>query len=1049
MTPTTQGFLPHRLPHIASSIEDLLSLHDEAFVRCAYMTVLGRDPDPDGLSHFLARIRSGESRRAILADIRLSPEGQQQENVLPGLDQAIRIYRWRRWPLLGRIFCFIGAGEERVNVRRQLAAIKVQLDVLARVVSSAGTAGQAAVLRVRPYEQQLRRTTLSRLTWQIKRVSDEAGALSLTRIEMVRALAELGLEVAPSLPGTGAAADVTALFALPPLPGGSGESSTLLVGHDWEESGYPTEWVSGLNDSLSGVASASSHAAKVLIDHGVDVPVAAIGLGVDHWERVFASPDYRAPGKAFRFLHVSSCGPDKGIDALLESFERVFSRDDDVSLIFKPSGAPPRELLTVLDRYRSSNPGFPDVVLIEDELTDADLKALYGQCHVFVAPSRAEGFGLPIAQALLSGLPVVTTAWGGHRDYCDERNSWLVDYRFQLARTPNDLIASVWAEPWARSLDDALRTAYRSTPAERSAKSSSGRKRLMERFTWKDAALRLVSLAERAKAEIVVEPGKSRVGWVTTWNVKCGIATHVEHLVASLPADEFVVFAARQEPQIRPDEPNCVRAWNHGKEENGLDEITRELTARSVSALVIQFNYGFFNHSELNDFIESVVAKGIVVIVDLHSTVDPFGERKNFRLTDFLGALRKCHRILAHSPVDMDRLKALGLVENVMLFPHGVMNKGHEPTLPAKIGASPMIASFGFCLPNKGLPELVEAVGLLKREGTPVRLLMLNAQHPAQESAAEVQKIKGAIEKLGLRDEVELRTEYLEDEVCLALLGKADLVVMVAGLSAHIEGEEMKVNADGFAGGDRTSLDLPAPQEQLLQRVQAAGKPTVLVLMNGSALSVNWADEKVPAILEAWYPGGEGGTAVAEALAGDFSPAGRLPITFYKSVDQLPPFEDYSMAKRTYRYFASKPLYPFGYGLSYTSFTYSGAKVDKASVAADGSVTISVDVANAGAMAGDEVVQLYLTHAGVTGAPLRALQVFQRVHLNRGEKKTVSFTLRDRALSVVDDAGKRRILPGNVDVWVGGGQPVVRSGLSKTTGAETKFAITSDATLPD
>jgi beta-glucosidase len=277
----------------------------------------------------------------------------------------------------------------------------------------------------------------------------------------------------------------------------------------------------------------------------------------------------------------------------------------------------------------------------------------------------------------------------------------------------------------------------------------------------------------------------------------------------------------------------------------------------------------------------------------------------------------------------------------------------------------------------------------------------------------------------------------------------ADLAIVVAGLSARVEGEEMKVAADGFTGGDRTRIDLPAPQQEMLEQVYNLGKPTVLVLMNGSALAVNWADEKIPAILEAWYPGGEGGTAVAEALAGDFSPGGRLPITFYKSVDQLPPFEDYSMAKRTYRYFDGEPLYPFGYGLSYTSFTYSNVKVDNSSVAADGSVTISVDVANTGAMAGDEVVQLYLTHTGVAGAPLRALQGFQRVHLKSGEKKTISFTLRDRSLSVVDEAGKRRIVPGPVNVWIGGGQPIVRSGLPKTAGVEAKFTITSEAALPD
>ena len=288
-----------------------------------------------------------------------------------------------------------------------------------------------------------------------------------------------------------------------------------------------------------------------------------------------------------------------------------------------------------------------------------------------------------------------------------------------------------------------------------------------------------------------------------------------------------------------------------------------------------------------------------------------------------------------------------------------------------------------------------------------------------------------------------------EEQKVLRTARSADLIVAVMGLSARIEGEEMNIHADGFSGGDRTSIDLPAPQEELLKKLQATGKPVVLVLMNGSALGVNWADNNLPAIIEAWYPGGEGGAAVAEALAGDFSPGGRLPVTFYKSVDQLPAFEDYSMAKRTYRYFDGEPLFPFGYGLSYTSFSYSHPRVDNANVAADGAVTVSVDVANTGAMAGDEVVQLYLTHPGVAGAPLRALQGFQRVHLARGQRKTVSFKLHDRDLSIVDEAGKHRIVPGKVEVWVGGGQPVVRSGLPKTAGAQTEFTITSEATLPD
>src|SRR5437588_371496 len=278
---------------------------------------------------------------------------------------------------------------------------------------------------------------------------------------------------------------------------------------------------------------------------------------------------------------------------------------------------------------------------------------------------------------------------------------------------------------------------------------------------------------------------------------------------------------------------------------------------------------------------------------------------------------------------------------------------------------------------------------------------------------------------------------------------RADLVVMAMGLSPRIEGEEMKVDAEGLAGGDRTTIDLPAPQQKLLERVYAMGKPVVLVLMGGSAIAVNWADEKLPAIVDAWYSGEEGGTAIAEMLAGDFSPRGRLPVTFYKSVDQLPAFEDYAMAKRTYRYFAGEALYPFGYGLTYTSFTYMNAKVNQPSVPADGSVSVTVDVSNSGRLAGDEVVQLYLAHPGVPGAPLRALQGFQRVHLEPGQTKTVRFDLTNRQLGVVDEAGTHRILPGKVQVWIGGGQPVSRAGLGRTGGAETQFTITGESTLPE
>jgi len=288
-----------------------------------------------------------------------------------------------------------------------------------------------------------------------------------------------------------------------------------------------------------------------------------------------------------------------------------------------------------------------------------------------------------------------------------------------------------------------------------------------------------------------------------------------------------------------------------------------------------------------------------------------------------------------------------------------------------------------------------------------------------------------------------------EEDEAVQAARNADLVVMVLGLSARVEGEEMKVKADGFSGGDRTSLDLPAPQEQLLERVYATGKPVVLVLMNGSALSVNWANDHVRAILEAWYPGESGGTAVAEALVGDFSPAGRLPVTFYKSLEQLPPFEDYSMANRTYRYFSGDPLFPFGYGLSYAAFHYSNPRVSRESMPADGFVTVSSDVTNRGAMEGDEVVQLYLTHDAVAGAALQELRGFQRIHLARGQTRTVTFKISDRDLSVVGTDGQRRIVSGTVRTWIGGGQPPSAAKKLASDGVSAQFTITSEKMLPN
>ncbi len=278
----------------------------------------------------------------------------------------------------------------------------------------------------------------------------------------------------------------------------------------------------------------------------------------------------------------------------------------------------------------------------------------------------------------------------------------------------------------------------------------------------------------------------------------------------------------------------------------------------------------------------------------------------------------------------------------------------------------------------------------------------------------------------------------------VAAAKQADVVVAVVGITSQLEGEEMKVDVPGFKGGDRTSLDLPKDEEDLLEALKGSGNPLVVVLMNGSALSVNWAAEHANAILDAWYSGEEGGTAIAQTLAGLNNPAGRLPVTFYKSVDQLPAFENYSMKNRTYRYFEGQPLYPFGYGLSYSKFEYSNLKVSTSKLKAGDSLSVEADVRNVSQREGDEVVELYLSFPKSPGAPIHTLRGFTRMGLAAGETRHIHFTLDARDLSEVNEKGDRIVANGDYRISVGGGQPG-----SAAPQVETAFRINGDQRLPE
>lgn len=581
-------------------------------------------------------------------------------------------------------------------------------------------------------------------------------------------LAELHRRVAAIAPDD---AVVSSRLLYPPRVADMSSRFNLLHTYAWEESGFPPEWVDAFNESLQGISTLSTHVKKIMIDNGVSVPLSLGMAGIDHWERIAAEEGYRVDGKSFRFLHVSSCFPRKGADVLLKAYGDAFNAADDVSLIIKTFANPHNEVHTWLREAKGDRTDFPDVRIIEGDLSDERLKALYAQCHALVAPSRAEGFGLPLAEAMISGLAVITTAWGGQTDFCSPETAWLVDYDFAEAKTHFNLFHSVWAEPQLASLAQAMREVWTIDPETRAARIRRGQDLLRERFKWSDVSARMTGFVRRLAGSPRTRP--PRIGWISTWNKRCGIASYSAHLVGHMPTTELEVFASTSAELTAPDGDNVVRCWDADAPDH-LFGLSNAVSKSRPDIVVIQFQYGFFEFQALSRFILEQKHAGRVVVIMMHATQDP-AHAPSRKLAMLARALRQCDRVLVHGIADLNRLKAIGVVDNAAIVPHGIPNFEHDV-----VGVKPArfrIASYGFCLPHKGLPQLLEAVAALVRQGKDVELLMLNAEYPVGESAELARALAAQIKELGVEDRVTQVTDYLSDAESFRQLSTADLIV--------------------------------------------------------------------------------------------------------------------------------------------------------------------------------------------------------------------------------------------------------------------------------
>ena len=648
-------------------------------------------------------------------------------------------------------------------------------------------------------ENTLRKQPLSKpLTWRVEGPFDSSYSLALLNRETALALEELGCDVVlhsteglgdftpsqeflnknpklnklyqKSLNPSYKYTQITSRNLYPPRVSDMKSRLNLLHHYAWEESGFPSEWVEEFNQNLQGITCLSTHIQKILTDNGVIVPLSTSGCGVDHWEKIIPDESYKLQDSSnFSFLHVSSCFPRKGVDVLLKAYGKAFSKKDDVTLVIKTFQNPHNKVHQWLEEAKKQNKEYPKVVIIEDDLTSEELKSLYNQCDVLVAPSRAEGFGLPLAEAMLSNLAVITTGWGGQLDFCNDDTAWLIDYNFSPSKTHFELFDSVWAEPSKEHLTLLMQKLYKLPKEQRLKKVKKAKEKLLQNFKWKDIATNLLNTTKDLTKNTQKKPPK--IGWITSWNTKCGIATYSEHLINNM-YQPVTILASHTNNQISPDNSNVHRCWREGEDDN-LKELSKTIQKLNLDTIVIQFNYGFFNFKNLKEFLEKQIKDNKTVVITLHSTNNP-KHAPDKKIEDLIETFAKCSRILVHTHNDLNRLKNLSLTKNTTLFPHGILDWDNKTTTTSKTFT---IASYGFFLPHKGLIELIEATSILIKRGIKVKLKMINSLYPAPQSKEIVKQAKKMINSLNLTNHIELYTDFLPDKESLTLLSQADLIL--------------------------------------------------------------------------------------------------------------------------------------------------------------------------------------------------------------------------------------------------------------------------------
>jgi glycosyltransferase involved in cell wall biosynthesis len=548
----------------------------------------------------------------------------------------------------------------------------------------------------------------------------------------------------------------------------------------WEESRIPESMVEDFNRYLDGVGVMSAFVRDVLRDSGVNIPIRVVGNGVETPDPT-ATIDAPELGdlRRFTFLNIGSAFPRKGVDALLEAFFDAFDGRSDVTLVLKTFPNPHNNVGEILDRLRSTHASPPDVRWIDRDLSDREIQALHGLADCYVHPARGEGFGLPVAEAMAAGVPVISVAHSGLADFVSDETAITIPFTLEPAQTHFDIPDSVWAEPDRDRLTIEMQR-LAADPEEPAVlhRVARARELIATEFSW-DAA---VKRWEQFIADLEDTTGTLPVAMVTTWNSRCGIAENTRYIVGhSRESIEFEIYADVGVELIDPlVEPGVVRTWRN-RWEPDLSELEDALRLSDAEVLHVQFNFGFFEFHRMAELIERQLEKRGVVVT-LHRTLDYDDRGELLSLRQIGSTLEKVDRLIVHQESDARYLADMGLVDNVTIVPLGAapppVVSPSDVREALKLGSRPIVGTFGFLLPHKGTLELLEAVDALREEFPDILLLALCARYPNIESKEYEEQLRAQIDARGMKDNVVLLTEYLPDDTARVLLRSADVIVL-------------------------------------------------------------------------------------------------------------------------------------------------------------------------------------------------------------------------------------------------------------------------------